>query len=128
MRAHLASPVVGRIHSEASGEPGSPEWRLNFFSGAEPISPWHDIPYKNEDGSYNVVIEIPRWTRRKFEIATGERLNPIKQVRSRRGGSSARERLVGQLLAWCRQPAPQSRGQRRQCARRQCARARYLTA
>ena len=70
------------------------------------ISPWHDVPYKNpEDGSYNMVVrqrgggvafvrpgtpspssssvapqvEIPKWTRAKFEIATGELYNPIKQ-------------------------------------------------
>ena len=79
MRAHLASPAVGRIHTEASGEPGSLEWRLHYFSGETPISPWHDVPYKNTDGTYNALIEIPRWTRRKFEIATGEPFNPIKQ-------------------------------------------------
>ena len=44
------------------------------------ISPWHDIPLHNlEDGSYNMVIEIPKWTRVKNEIATGEPYNPIKQ-------------------------------------------------
>lgn len=28
---------------------------------------------------YNMVVEIPRWSNAKMEIATGEKLNPIKQ-------------------------------------------------
>jgi inorganic pyrophosphatase len=36
-------------------------------------------PYKNPDGTYNMIVEIPKWSRRKFEIATGELYNPIKQ-------------------------------------------------
>lgn len=32
-----------------------------------------------QDGSYNMLVEIPKWTRRKFEIATTEPYNPIKQ-------------------------------------------------
>mmetsp|Transcript_102186 Transcript_102186/g.125004 ORF Transcript_102186/g.125004 Transcript_102186/m.125004 type:complete len:548 (-) Transcript_102186:20-1663(-) len=46
------------------------------------ISPWHDIPlwYTNDKtGIYNFVCEIPKWTRAKWEIATGEEYNPIKQ-------------------------------------------------
>ena len=31
-------------------------------------------------GSLNFVCEIPKWTRKKFELATKEALNPIKQV------------------------------------------------
>ena len=26
-----------------------------------------------------MIVEIPKWSRAKFEIATGEKLNPIKQ-------------------------------------------------
>lgn len=46
-----------------------------------PISPWHDIPlFANKaERIYNMVVEIPRWTNAKMEIATGEPLNPIKQ-------------------------------------------------
>lgn len=45
------------------------------------ISPWHDIPLyaDKEKRIYNMVVEIPRWTNAKMEIATGEPLNPIKQ-------------------------------------------------
>lgn len=47
---------------------------------------WHDIPLyvRNETtdratGNLNFVCEIPRCSRKKYEIATGEKGNPIKQ-------------------------------------------------
>ncbi|XP_034528010.1 inorganic pyrophosphatase 2, mitochondrial, partial [Ailuropoda melanoleuca] len=60
------------------------------------ISPFHDIPLKvdstEENGIptkrarndeyenlFNMVVEVPRWTNAKMEIATEEPLNPIKQ-------------------------------------------------
>lgn len=49
------------------------------------ISVWHDIPlYVRDDtekctGHLNFVCEIPRCSRKKFEIATNEVGNPIKQ-------------------------------------------------
>ncbi|KAI6170895.1 Inorganic diphosphatase [Aphelenchoides bicaudatus] len=45
------------------------------------ISPWHDIPlYVSEmTKTFNMIVEIPRWTNAKLEIATNEPLNPIKQ-------------------------------------------------
>lgn len=49
------------------------------------ISVWHDIPlYVRDDvdkatGHLNFVCEIPRCSRKKFEIATKEAGNPIKQ-------------------------------------------------
>jgi hypothetical protein len=50
------------------------------------ISAWHDIPLyvMDEDtdrptGHLNFVCEIPRCSRKKFEIATKEVGNPIKQ-------------------------------------------------
>lgn len=46
------------------------------------VSPWHDIPlYANncEKKVFNMVVEIPRWTNAKMEMATNEPLNPIHQ-------------------------------------------------
>ena len=54
------------------------------------ISPWHDIPLYVKDvirttspdeplNKYNFICEIPKWTRAKFEVATKETFNPIKQ-------------------------------------------------
>ncbi|XP_045140259.1 inorganic pyrophosphatase 2, mitochondrial [Echinops telfairi] len=60
------------------------------------ISPFHDIPLnvdsteengiptkkaRNDENEtlFNMVVEVPRWTNAKMEIATKEPLNPIKQ-------------------------------------------------
>jgi len=67
----------------ATGEPNTLEYRLNFHYNdngvLKRISPWHDIPLHARDGSLHFICEIPKWTRQKFEIATGEEFNPIKQ-------------------------------------------------
>jgi inorganic pyrophosphatase len=65
------------------------EYRLNFYYKQEnqalkQISPWHDVPLfrvgtNSSAQIYNVICEIPRYTRAKFEAATGELFNPIKQ-------------------------------------------------
>ncbi|XP_071518796.1 uncharacterized protein Nurf-38 isoform X1 [Panulirus ornatus] len=46
-----------------------------------PISPFHDIPLFANEGNkiFNMVVEVPRWTNAKMEIATKDPLNPIKQ-------------------------------------------------
>lgn len=45
------------------------------------ISPFHDVPLfaDKEKGIFNMVVEIPRGTNAKFEIAPGLYANPIKQ-------------------------------------------------
>jgi len=42
------------------------------------ISPFHNINFKNND-LYNIVIEIPKWTRKKMEIHMEDEFNPIVQ-------------------------------------------------
>lgn len=39
----------------------------------------HFAPAQNEDGTLNMVVEVPKWTRAKLECATNEPWNPIKQ-------------------------------------------------
>ncbi|XP_048189415.1 inorganic pyrophosphatase 2, mitochondrial isoform X1 [Perognathus longimembris pacificus] len=83
--------------TEERGRPHSLDFRLFFKNVAgHYISPFHDIPLKvdikEENGIptkkarndeyenlFNMVVEIPRWTNAKMEIATKEPLNPIKQ-------------------------------------------------
>jgi len=57
------------------------DYRLYFKGPTGFISPWHDIPlYANQQNkTFNMVVEIPRWSNAKMEIATKEPLNPIKQ-------------------------------------------------
>lgn len=56
------------------------QWcRIFLESDGAVVSPWHDVPYKNEDGTYNFFCEIPKETMAKMECATDEEKNPIKQ-------------------------------------------------
>lgn len=84
LKARIANPTIGNIETEAVGAFPSFEFRVNYYYAGRngdrvQISPWHDIPLYNVDGSVNFICEIPKWTRKKMEIATGEPFNPIKQ-------------------------------------------------
>ncbi|XP_020786207.1 inorganic pyrophosphatase 2, mitochondrial [Boleophthalmus pectinirostris] len=83
--------------TEERGRPNAPDYRIYFkTSEGKYISPFHDIPLvaekevdngvpakktKKSDSEvlYNMVVEVPRWSNAKMEIATKEPLNPIKQ-------------------------------------------------
>ena len=54
---------------------------IHLFHSDNYFSPFHDIPcyVSGQDNVYNMVVEVPRWTNAKMEIATKEKLNPIKQ-------------------------------------------------
>jgi len=79
LQSRLKEPNIASIASVSEGEMSSRRYRVYFEQDGQRLSPWHDVPLKNPDGSYNFVCEIPKWTRKKFEIATGEPMNPIKQ-------------------------------------------------
>lgn len=63
------------------GEEGTADYRLRFRDSlGREVSPWHDIPLKTEKvGVFNVVIEIPKMSRAKMEVATKESMNAIAQ-------------------------------------------------
>lgn len=69
------------------GQLHSPEYRVFFKDNqtGNVVSPFHDIPLEAAGSSskeaplYNMVVEIPRWSNAKMEIATKEPYNPIKQ-------------------------------------------------
>jgi len=64
------------------GAPNTIDHRIFYEKDGNLISPFHDIPWLASDGEekvYNMVVEVPRWTNSKMEIATAEPLNPIKQ-------------------------------------------------
>ncbi|XP_036200127.1 inorganic pyrophosphatase 2, mitochondrial isoform X6 [Myotis myotis] len=89
--------AMASYRTEERGQPHSPGYRLFFKNEAgHYISPFHDIPLKVEskeengiptkrarndesENLFNMVVEVPRWTNAKMEIATQEPLNPIKQ-------------------------------------------------
>ena len=43
------------------------------------VSPWHDIPLQLGGGVFNFIVEIPKESSAKMEIATDEPFTPIKQ-------------------------------------------------
>ncbi|KAI3892138.1 hypothetical protein MKW92_032076 [Papaver armeniacum] len=43
------------------------------------LSPWHDVPLQFGDGVFNFIVEIPKETSAKMEVATDEPYTPIKQ-------------------------------------------------
>ena len=77
LRALRAAAVARAVSSAESGE--GFDFRVKFADGGKDISPWHDIPLKNADGTVNFICEIPKETSAKMEVATDEPKNPIKQ-------------------------------------------------
>jgi len=63
------------------GRLNHPSYRMYYKNAQGPISPFHDIPlFANESNNiFHMVVEVPRWTNAKMEIATKDPLNPIKQ-------------------------------------------------
>lgn len=80
----LATQARLRMYSTVEkGTALSADYRIYFKnSDGKVISPFHDIPLvarQDNETFYNMVVEIPRWTQAKMEIATKEPFNPIKQ-------------------------------------------------
>ena len=50
-------------------------------SGGDLVSAWHDLPLTRagDQETYNMVVEIPRFSQAKFEINREMRLNPLVQ-------------------------------------------------
>lgn len=71
--------ALAAYDTEVSGEEATESFRLNYKGKDGAISPWHDIPLEGSDGTYNMVVEIPKMTKAKMEVATKEENNPIAQ-------------------------------------------------
>ncbi|NP_001187633.1 inorganic pyrophosphatase [Ictalurus punctatus] len=67
---------------EERGKPNTLSYRV-FYKNQDGkyISPFHDIPIYADEAQniFHMVVEVPRWTNAKMEIATKDPLNPIKQ-------------------------------------------------
>uniref|UniRef100_A0A8C7IL40 inorganic diphosphatase n=1 Tax=Oncorhynchus kisutch TaxID=8019 RepID=A0A8C7IL40_ONCKI len=67
---------------EERGKPNTLDYRV-FFRNTEGkyVSPFHDIPIYADEAQniFHAVVEVPRWTNAKMEIATKDPLNPLKQ-------------------------------------------------
>lgn len=65
----------------AEGKQGTLEYRLRYKDeNGKDLSPWHDIPLEaGKPGVFNAIIEIPKMTKAKMEVATKEAHNAIAQ-------------------------------------------------
>lgn len=73
---------------DVEGEPGQEGFRMEYMKDGKKISPWHDIPLRFNDEAesrVNFLCEIPRFSRAKMEVATGEAMNPLIQDRNKDG-------------------------------------------
>ncbi|XP_057433528.1 soluble inorganic pyrophosphatase 6, chloroplastic-like [Lotus japonicus] len=62
------------------GQPQSLDYRAFFVDqSGNKVSPWHDIPLQLGGGVFNFVVEIPKESSAKMEVATDEPFTPIKQ-------------------------------------------------
>ena len=86
-RAHQQRRSVQRTRvisaayaNEKVGDFPSLEFRCFIKDEAQnTVSAWHGVPLKNADGTFNFLCEIPKETKAKMEVATDEKLTPIKQ-------------------------------------------------
>nr|QBH74121.1 inorganic pyrophosphatase [Isotomurus palustris] len=82
-RLNKMSTSASNISVVQRGSLNSLDYRLYFRNENGPISPFHDIPLRAAGSGtapvFNMVVEVPRWTNAKMEIATADALNPIKQ-------------------------------------------------
>lgn len=75
-----AAAALFSYTTETVGEVDTESFRLMFKAESDTtISPWHDIPFKGDGDGYNMLVEIPKMTKAKMEVATKEEQNPIAQ-------------------------------------------------
>ncbi|KAL6082513.1 hypothetical protein STEG23_022823 [Scotinomys teguina] len=74
------SDTMNGFSSEERAAPFTLEYRVFLKDEkGQYISPFHDIPIYAEKDVFHMVVEVPRWSNAKMEIATKDPLNPIKQ-------------------------------------------------
>ncbi|KAJ8764778.1 hypothetical protein K2173_009179 [Erythroxylum novogranatense] len=72
--------IPGDLQIKEEGQPETVDYRVFFLDhSGKRISPWHDIPLHLGDGVFNFVVEIPKESSAKMEVATDEQFTPIKQ-------------------------------------------------
>ncbi|KAK9073983.1 hypothetical protein SSX86_006578 [Deinandra increscens subsp. villosa] len=78
----FACSALYRPHVEIKeeGQPETLDYRVFFVDNSgKKVSPWHDIPLHVGDGAFNFIVEIPKESSAKMEVATDEIFTPIKQ-------------------------------------------------
>ena len=52
---HSTTVSTSSVSTEVVGTEGTESFRLLFKDASNTVSPWHNIPMKNDDGTYNMV-------------------------------------------------------------------------
>lgn len=80
---HFTSPsalLKTDFKTKEAGQPETLDYRVFFLDSSDKqVSPWHDVPLHLGDGLFNFIVEIPKETSAKMEVATDEAYTPIKQ-------------------------------------------------
>lgn len=72
--------TMSSFTSEERAAPFTLEYRVFLKNEkGQYVSPFHDIPIYAAKDVFHMVVEVPRWSNAKMEIATKDPLNPIKQ-------------------------------------------------
>jgi inorganic pyrophosphatase len=68
------------LRPKEQGQPETLEYRVFLEDGGgRKVSPWHDVPLRAGDGVFHFIVEIPKESSAKMEVATDEAFTPIKQ-------------------------------------------------
>lgn len=79
-RQRCISDTMSGFSSEERAAPFTLEYRVFLKNEkGQYISPFHDVPIYADKDVFHMVVEVPRWSNAKMEIATKDPLNPIKQ-------------------------------------------------
>ncbi|ESQ31433.1 hypothetical protein EUTSA_v10004681mg [Eutrema salsugineum] len=69
-----------QVQTTQEGQSETLDYRVFFQDGSgKKVSPWHDIPLHLGDGVFHFIVEIPKESSAKMEVATDEAFTPIKQ-------------------------------------------------
>lgn len=68
------------VQVKEEGLPETLDYRVFFVDkSGKKVSPWHDIPLQLGTDVFNFIVEIPKESSAKMEVATDEPFTPIRQ-------------------------------------------------
>ena len=67
---HSTTVSTSSVSTDTVGTEGTESFRLLFKDAANTVSPWHNIPMKNDDGTYNMVrfIVVPGGVKSHIDV------------------------------------------------------------
>ncbi|KAI0001713.1 inorganic diphosphatase [Russula vinacea] len=77
----VSSRLSHQLRLLSSSSTMATKHRVYIEQNGQAVSSFHDIPLfaDRNNGIFNMIVEVPRWTNAKMEISKEESFNPIKQ-------------------------------------------------